>query len=77
VAPRHRASRHHPRDRRRREGSAALRGRHVGYSGGLTGSRGHVGENAGARALVAWLAHGQAAPPGADVFGCPLFTPES
>ena len=43
------------------------------FSGGITGSRGHAGENAGAAALAALLTRGAAAQRGADVFGCPLF----
>jgi len=43
------------------------------FSGGITGSRGHAGENAGERALVALLSHGQPERRGTSVFGCPLF----
>jgi hypothetical protein len=43
------------------------------FSGGITGSRGHAGDNAGAAALVALLTHGQADRHAASVFGCPLF----
>jgi hypothetical protein len=45
------------------------------YSGGITGSRGHAGDNAGETALVALLNHGRADRSGASVFGCPLFAP--
>jgi hypothetical protein len=45
------------------------------FSGGITGSRGHAGENAGELALVALLTHGRADRTGTSVFGCPLFTP--
>jgi len=44
------------------------------YSGGITGSRGHAGENAGELALVALLTHGQAERRTASVFGCSLFS---
>lgn len=44
------------------------------FSGGITGSRGHAGENAGAAALVALLTRGQADRHGTGVFGCPLFS---
>ena len=43
------------------------------FSGGITGSRGHAGENAGELALVALLSHGQPERRGTSVFGCPLF----
>jgi hypothetical protein len=45
------------------------------YSGGITGSRGHAGENAGELALVALLTHGHAERRTAGVFGCSLFSP--
>ena len=41
--------------------------------GGITGSRGHEGENAGELALIDLLDKGQAAQRGASVYGCPLF----
>ena len=43
------------------------------FNGGITGSRGHAGDNAGRKALVALI--GETAPDrnGASVFGCPLF----
>jgi hypothetical protein len=44
------------------------------YSGGITGSRGHAGENAGELALVALLTHGRADRSTANVFGCSLFS---
>ena len=44
------------------------------YSGGITGSRGHTGENAGELALVAVLTHGRPERAKADVFGCSLFS---
>jgi hypothetical protein len=48
------------------------------FSGGITGSRGHVGDNAGESALIDFLSnghlsHGGADHPGTKVFGCPLF----
>jgi hypothetical protein len=48
---------------------------HLLFSGGITGSRGHSGDNAGRSAILALL-HRQAVGPGETfVFGCPLFTP--
>jgi hypothetical protein len=44
------------------------------YSGGITGSRGHAGENAGELALVSLLNRGHADRRAASVFGCSLFT---
>jgi hypothetical protein len=44
------------------------------YSGGITGSRGHSGENAGELALVALLTRGRADRTKAGVFGCSLFS---
>lgn len=44
------------------------------YSGGITGSRGHGGENAGELALIALLDHGRAERRNASVFGCSLFS---
>jgi hypothetical protein len=43
------------------------------FSGGITGSRGHAGDNAGETALVGLLTRGQADRSGTGVFGCPLF----
>ena len=43
------------------------------YSGGITGSRGHAGENAGELALISLLNNGQAERKASSVFGCPLF----
>ena len=45
------------------------------FSGGITGSRGHEGENAGRVALINLLNHGTADHAGTSVFGCPLFAP--
>jgi hypothetical protein len=44
------------------------------YSGGITGSRGHSGENAGELALLALLTRGRADRSKANVFGCSLFS---
>jgi len=46
------------------------------FSGGITGSRGHAGENAGQAALVTLLTSGRADRSETRVFGCPLFTPD-
>jgi hypothetical protein len=43
------------------------------FSGGITGSRGHSGENASELSLVALLSNGQPAKRDTSVFGCPLF----
>lgn len=43
------------------------------FSGGITGSRGHVGANAGEAALISLLTRGNADRRGTNVFGCPLF----
>jgi hypothetical protein len=43
------------------------------FSGGITGSRGHAGDNAGEMTLVSLLTRGQADRSGTSVFGCPLF----
>jgi hypothetical protein len=43
------------------------------FSGGITGSRGHAGANAGEASLVALLTHGRAERRETSVFGCPLF----
>ena len=41
------------------------------FHGGLTGSRGHEGDNPGLSAVTAWL-RGEAAPAAAPVYGCPM-----
>ena len=41
------------------------------FHGGLTGSRGHEGDNAGLSAAVAWL-HGVSGPSQSPVYGCPM-----
>ena len=43
------------------------------FSGGITGSRGHRGENAGETALVSLLTRGDSDRRASNVFGCPLF----
>lgn len=43
------------------------------FSGGITGSRGHAGENDSERTLIALLSEGQPAERSTSVFGCPLF----
>lgn len=42
------------------------------FSGGITESRGHAGDNAGEDAIVAALESGDNAPRSTPVFGCPL-----
>ncbi|HEV3139280.1 MAG TPA: hypothetical protein VGY57_02125 [Vicinamibacterales bacterium] len=44
------------------------------FSGGITGSRGHVGANAGEASLVALLSRGRPEHRETSVFGCPLFS---
>ncbi len=44
------------------------------FAGGITGARGHAGDNAGRRALVSLLKNG-VSPSEAPVFGCPLQRP--
>ena len=41
------------------------------FHGGLTGSRGHEGDNAGLSAAAAWL-HGASGPSQSPVYGCPM-----
>jgi hypothetical protein len=43
------------------------------FSGGITGSRGHSGDNAGRSAIVSLLNTGEAERAETFVFGCPLF----
>ena len=43
------------------------------FSGGITGARGHAGDNAGRTALVALLNHLETDRTGTQVFGCSLF----
>ena len=44
------------------------------FSGGITGSRGHGGNNAGRASLLALLNQEKPAQSWTSVFGCPLFT---
>jgi hypothetical protein len=46
---------------------------HLLFSGGITGSRGHSGDNAGRTAIVSLLNTGEAERMESSVFGCPLF----
>ncbi len=46
------------------------------FSGGITGARGHAGENAGRRNLATAIETGKAAEPGSPVFGCALLHDE-
>jgi hypothetical protein len=43
------------------------------FDGGITGSRGHAGDNAGASAVIDWLQSGYSACRHTYVFGCSLF----
>jgi hypothetical protein len=43
------------------------------FSGGITGSRGHSGDNAGRSAIVSLLNTGEAERTETSVFGCPLY----
>jgi hypothetical protein len=47
------------------------------FSGGITGSRGHVGDNAGRSAIVSLVNAGVTERSETLVFGCPLFDPNS
>jgi hypothetical protein len=47
------------------------------FSGGITGSRGHSGDNAGRSAIVSLLNSGEAERAETVVFGCPLLGPNS
>jgi hypothetical protein len=47
------------------------------FSGGITGSRGHSGDNAGRSAIVSLLTAGEAETAKTFVFGCPLYDPSS
>jgi hypothetical protein len=50
--------------------------RHLLFSGGTTGARGHVGDNAGFESLVAILAGEAQHQQTTSVFGCSLFAPQ-
>jgi hypothetical protein len=43
------------------------------FSGGITASRGHSGDNVGRRAIVSLLADGSGVRTETPVFGCPIF----
>ena len=43
------------------------------FSGGITSSRGHSGDNDGQTAIMSFLTSGSAEQRGTPVFGCPLF----
>jgi hypothetical protein len=47
------------------------------FNGGITGSRGHAGDNAGRAALIALIGRAPTGRSDANVFGCPLFSPGS
>lgn len=47
------------------------------FSGGITGSRGHAGDNPGRAAIVRFLNNQSADRRTTSVFGCPLFAPAS
>jgi len=47
------------------------------FSGGITGSRGHSGDNAGQAAIVSLVNSGASDLTETSVFGCPLFDPDS
>jgi hypothetical protein len=47
------------------------------FSGGITGSRGHSGDNAGRSAIVSLVNTGTAEQAETKVFGCPLFDENS
>jgi hypothetical protein len=47
------------------------------FHGGITGARGHEGDNAGAAAVVAAASGGDAPPRTTPVYGCELTTPAS
>jgi hypothetical protein len=45
----------------------------LAFSGGITGARGHAGDNAGRASLLALLSRTTTDRRGSNVFGCPLF----
>src|SRR5207245_1232830 len=47
------------------------------FSGGITRSRGHAGDNAGRRSLLAALRHQPVGQPTTPVFGCALLAPQA
>jgi hypothetical protein len=50
------------------DGTGALR-----FAGGITGVRGHVGDNIGQQRLLSWIESSAADAPSANVYGCELF----
>lgn len=46
--------------------------RQLQFAGGITGSRGHEGNNKGRQALLQWIRHGRAERSSTFVFGCAL-----
>ena len=50
---------------------------HLRFSGGITKSRGHSGDNAGRDAIVAFLNHGSMTEARTSVFGCSLWDSRS
>jgi hypothetical protein len=46
------------------------------FSGGITASRGHAGDNEGRRSVLAWLRKEQTGERSAPVYGCSLFRDE-
>ena len=57
--------------------SAAAEIRVGGISGGITGSRGHAGDNAGRTAILALLHRETSGRDGSFVFGCSLFASDN
>jgi len=51
--------------------------RSLAFSGGITASRGHAGENVGARAIFNLLENKRSPSTMAPVYGCPLFNVET
>jgi len=47
------------------------------FSGGITASRGHAGDNAGSSAIISLVHSGVPGSTETSVFGCPLFDPQS
>ncbi|MDP9291775.1 MAG: hypothetical protein M3O82_05370 [Verrucomicrobiota bacterium] len=50
---------------------------HLLFSGGITGSRGHAGDNAGRSAIVSLVNSGSADRNSTFVFGCSLLNPQA
>ena len=50
------------------------RGGHLVFNGGITGSRGHAGDNDGADAVLSLLQSGKASRSTAPIFGCSLLS---